>query len=166
MATTYEPIATTTLAAQSFTITFSSIPSTYTDLRLVLNHLGAVGSTGYNPVITFNNDTATNYSYTNIQGNGTAASSSRGASTTEIALNGGATSTSIPTLSIVDIFSYAGSTNKTVLTRVNGDANGSGYVTNAVALWRNTSAISTITLTMGVRMGIGTTATLYGILKA
>jgi hypothetical protein len=32
---TYEPIATTTLAVTSASITFSSIPSTYTDLVIV-----------------------------------------------------------------------------------------------------------------------------------
>jgi hypothetical protein len=37
MATTYEPIATTTLGTAAAFITFSSIPATYTDLRLVVN---------------------------------------------------------------------------------------------------------------------------------
>jgi hypothetical protein len=36
MATTYEKIATTTLGTAAATFTFSSIPATYTDLRLVV----------------------------------------------------------------------------------------------------------------------------------
>ena len=36
MPATYEPIATTTLGSAATNITFSSIPATYTDLRLVL----------------------------------------------------------------------------------------------------------------------------------
>jgi hypothetical protein len=36
MPATYEPIATTTLGTAAAFITFSSIPATYTDLRLVI----------------------------------------------------------------------------------------------------------------------------------
>jgi hypothetical protein len=36
MPATYEPIATTTLGGAAATITFSSISSAYTDLRIVL----------------------------------------------------------------------------------------------------------------------------------
>ena len=62
MASTYEPIATTTLGSAASSITFSSIPATYTDLRLVLVHTPSA-STG-NAQMQFNSDTATNYSYT------------------------------------------------------------------------------------------------------
>jgi hypothetical protein len=73
------------------------------------------------------------------------------------------------TLIEADIFSYAGSTNKTVLNKVATDKNGSGGVEYNVGLWRSTSAITSISLTLEASaqdFPVGTTATLYGILKA
>ena len=79
---TYSTIATTTLASAAASYTFSSIPTTYTDLILVLN-----GSFD-----TFNNvrfqvgngsvDTGSNYSATRLLGDGSAASSDRISNTT------------------------------------------------------------------------------------
>jgi len=54
MPKTYEPIATTTLGSNQTTITFSSIPSTYTDLVIVSN-MGT--TTASYPFIRFNGDT-------------------------------------------------------------------------------------------------------------
>ena len=165
MATTYEPIATTTLAATNSTITFSSIPATYTDLRLIVTGTATAALT---PRIRFNGDTATNYSYTVLYGDGTSALSTRGANTAFISgtYNTGWSST-IPAFLTVDVFSYAGSTYKTTLNTVSIDLNGSGSVERLVGLWRSTSAITSMTLvTSTSTFAIGTTATLYGILKA
>lgn len=166
MATTYEPIATTTLATAAASITFSSIPATFTDLRLVLvfNTGGATGNT--NARVTFNSDTATNYSKTNLRGTGSSALSQRATSVAFIDI-GQATAVNWA-ISTMDIFSYAGSTYKTALTENSSDANGFGNVYREVALWRDTSAISTITMTSSSANNFraGTTATLYGILKA
>lgn len=149
-------IATTTLGTAASTITFSSIPATYTDLRLVFNLI----TPGYDSTLTVNGDSATNYSYTLIRGNGTAAISGRGTNTAGVILDYNASS---PALFTVDFFSYAGSTNKTFLTTSSEDANGSGTVDRKVGLWRNTAAITSVTLS-STNMSIGTTATLYGIL--
>jgi hypothetical protein len=48
------------------------------------------------------------------------------------------------------------------------DNNGSGGVTRSVGLWRSTSAITSISLFIDgtTTFSTGTTATLYGILKA
>jgi hypothetical protein len=164
MATTYEKIATTTLGTAGTTITFSTIPATYTDLKVVW-----VGTTSSAADITvrLNSDTGSNYSQTYLDGTGTSAISGSLTSQTEIYLfpNGG-TSTTIPSYYGFDLFSYAGSTYKTMLTEGNGDKNGSGSVDRSAALWRSTSAVTTITLTSNFNMSVGTTATLYGILKA
>jgi hypothetical protein len=71
---TYESIATQTLGSSSGSITFSSIPSTYTDLVIVFS-----GTTAALVAvdIQFNGDTSTNYSRTIISGNGSTASSDR-----------------------------------------------------------------------------------------
>ena len=116
---------------------------------------------------TFNGDTATNYSYTNIYGDGTAAASARSTSRANILLSQNAIATSQYPLLSMDVFSYAGSTYKTVLTTASQDNNGSGISANTIQLWRSTAAITSITLTTSTStFAIGTTATLYGIKAA
>jgi hypothetical protein len=166
MPATYEKIATTTLGSAAATITLSSIPATYTDLTLVL--IGTTSNTNYIR-LQFNSDTATNYSYTILSGNGTTATSTRNSTQSSILCNNsGSTSTTVPTLTNFNVFSYAGATNKTVLVTRSGDLNGSGAQENIVGLWRSTSAITSITILLNGAgdYSIGTTATLYGILKA
>ena len=165
MPATYEPIATTTLGSASATITFSSIPATYTDLRLIFTFTQSIAQFG--PFLTFNNDSATNYSQTKLAGNGTSALSARVANNNWISPYQVTNSTTIPSFLTFDIFSYAGSTFKTVLINNNQDQNGSGAVSNFVGLWRSTAAINRLDLqvTSGT-FNTGTTATLYGIKAA
>jgi hypothetical protein len=164
MATTYEKIQSTTLGTASATIDFTSIPATYTDLRLVVTHTGTSGFVSL--LMTYNNNTASNYSNTYIYGDGSTAGSSRSTNQTNIYLNYNGAST-IPHLHTVDVFSYAGSTFKTCLVTGSEDTNGSGIVTRLVGLWRQTSAITSLKLTADTSTyAVGTTATLYGILKA
>lgn len=164
---TYEPIATTTLSSAASSITFSSIPSTYTDLRVILTEISNSASYDLFSKIQFNNDAATNYSLTRLYGNGTSAVSDRQNNAAQILLqnNSGATNTK-PALCTVDIFNYAGSTYKTSLVASYTDLNGSGAIENLVGLWRSTSAITSLKLSVSDFYGIGTTATLYGIKAA
>lgn len=155
----YVKIAETTLSTAASTITFSSIPNTYTDLRLVV--VGTSTTSG-GLGIRFNSS-GTGYSVTRLRGNGTAASSDRETSTTS--LNVGNIASTQPSLYNFDIFSYAGSTNKTALCQTSNDLNGSGWVYSTVGLWSNTAAITSISVLeiLGYQLAIGTTATLYGI---
>lgn len=166
MPATYEPIATTTLGSAASTITFSSIPATYTDLRIVL--VTVTSTTNY-PRLRYNSDTGTNYSLTYISGSGSAASSNRTTTQSKIVVpQNGSTSTTIPTMFTYDIFSYAGSTNKTCFITCQTDQNGSGAVEYDVALWRSTSAINAIELALdnAGNYNTGTIATIYGIKAA
>jgi hypothetical protein len=159
---TYEPIATTTLSSTASSITFSSISSAYTDLRLVWCGKAASGlemTFG----LTYNGDTATNYSYTIIYGTGVSALSYRASSTTKISATDSGNIKPNGGLITFDIESYAGSTFKTSLHSTSNDNNGSGFLEQGVGLWRSTSAITSITITSNNAMAIGTTATLYGI---
>jgi hypothetical protein len=162
MPTTYEPIQTYTLGSTAADITFSSIPATYTDLKLVCTYLTTASG---NVRLRFNSDTATNYSGTQLAGLGTSAISDRVTSGTFCYTVGNSTSSStIPFLLETDLFSYAGSTNKTCLVSTSADLNGSGSVERWVDLWRNTAAITTILIyPSSGNLDIGTTATLYGI---
>ena len=163
MATTYEKIATTTLSSTG-NITFNSIAATYTDLRIVL--VGKTNGGFTHPAIRFNSDSGSNYSNTRLNGNGSSATSASGTSQTRI--NGTTDIGTPPALYSWDVFSYAGSTYKTVLLNANSDQNGSGSVERLVGLWQSTSAITSISVfdLYGTGFGSGTTATLYGILKA
>ena len=163
MATTYEKIATTTLGSAASSITFSSIAATYTDLRVTF--VGA-STGGANLRLQLNTDTGTNYSKTNLYGRGATADSARSTSAGPIYLtDDGITST--PHFYAIDLFSYAGSTYKTFLWEGSEDNNGSGSVVRGVGLWRNTAAITSVILyDNGNTFNTGTTATLYGILKA
>ena len=163
---TYEPIATAAINGVS-TYTFSSISGSYTDLKLITTAI--VGSAGDYLRIRFNGDTATNYSSTGLRGNGSAATSSRFTSQTGIYLGtakGG--STTRPLLSIANIFSYAGSTNKSCLLEYSNDQNGDGSVERHVGLWSSTAAITSITVYSdgAFNFAAGSTATLYGIKAA
>jgi hypothetical protein len=163
MATTYEKIASTTLGSTSATITFSSIAATYTDLRLVLT---GTGSATLNVNLKYNNDSSALYSQTNLAGDGTSAESTRQTSQTFIKQMYNLFNTT-PTLLTYDVFSYAGSTYKTTLITNASDDNGSGRIVNTVGLYQSATAISRVDLTASTStFAVGTTATLYGILKA
>jgi hypothetical protein len=160
-------IATTTLSSTATSITFSSIPSTYTDLRLVVV---GVASSGVAMCLRFNSDSGSNYSQTYLYGDGSTAASGRNTSLTRVNLtqvtNFG--QNALPQLVTADIFSYASSTYKTFLNTEAADQNGGGFASTVsqVSLWRSTSAIDNIYLYNdgSGNYAAGTTATLYGIL--
>lgn len=166
MATTYEKIATNTLSSATGTVTFSSIPATYTDLVLVMNLKGS--TTNLYPVLQFNSDTGTTYSQTGIYGTGTAAGSQRTSGSNQIYITSNATmsNTDFNFNSIVHLQNYSNATTyKTVLSRSNNAAN---EVDSNVGLWRSTAAINIIDikcLSTGT-FSVGSTFTLYGILAA
>lgn len=162
MPATYEPIATQTLGSTAASITFSSIPSTYTDLKIILV---GTASSALLTNLKFNNDTGSNYSRTQLDGDGSAASSTVNTNNGFISM--GLIGSTYPAFQSIDIFSYGGSTYKTVLGSFSNDSNGSGNARNIVGIWLNTAAITTVTLGLGSgTYSVGTTATLYGIKAA
>jgi hypothetical protein len=170
MPKTYEKIATTTLTSASNTITFTSIPSTYTDLRLVsVPIFSGSGEVGF---VRFNSDATLNYSTRSLVGTGTTAfTNTSGGLENQISFTEDQALGSIagsPQLAIFDIFSYSGTTYKTILGQCANDQNGSGGSMYRVCNWRSTSTINRIDiLTLSAaNFSIGTTVTLYGILKA
>ena len=168
MPTTYDSIATTTIASSGVTtqIDFTSIPGTYTDLRLVTT---GTNNGGGNLWFSVNADFSAIYFMTSINGNGTSPTSTNSVSANQWNLNrAGNTSTTIPTMYTMDFFSYAGSTHKTCLMTESSDLNGSGGVSRSVGLYQSTSAITALRLWLsgGASFNAGTTATLYGIKAA
>lgn len=160
MPITYEPIATQDITGSS-SVTFSSIPSTYTDLKIVFV---SKGHPSFYPTVDmiFNGDTASNYSRTFMYGNGSSVASSRSTNQTRIAIAAHIAIQEEYSLFEIDIFNYAGSTNKTVLFSNAQQNSGGNAVTRGVGLWRNTSAITSINLSTTTWFYEGT-ASLYGI---
>ena len=157
---TYEPIATTTLGSAQTSITFSSIPSTYTDLVLVIS--GTV-STNYGPNLQFNNDTSGNYSQTNYYGDGTSVASARESNGTVCYIGWLSTAQGN---TVAHIMNYANTTTyKTVLSQ---GANASSYFVGRFSMWRSTAAINSIKISLDgtITLGSGTSATLYGVTAA
>ena len=164
---TYEPIAAQTLGSAAASVTFSSIPQTYTDLVLVGNV--QLTSAGQSLLYQFNSDTATNYSLTILKGNGTSATSDRRSNVNyQLAAGWDAglpTSASFGT-GIINIQNYSNATTfKTSLAR--GSNAAGGDVTATVNLWRNTAAITSVTAYTGSgNFATGSTFVLYGIKAA
>jgi hypothetical protein len=157
MPKTYEPIQTQTIGTAIATVTFSSIPQTYTDLILVAN---LIDSNGFS-VMRFNSDSGNNYSRTWMYGSGTSALSSRGSNISGLDLKA-TTSGSEFSVDVVHLLNYSNTTTyKSCLIR---QSLASQEVALYAGLWRNTSAISTITISNDIR--IGSTFTLYGIKAA
>jgi hypothetical protein len=152
--TSYESIATTTLSSNQTTITFSSIPATYKHLQIRLlarsTHLTFAGVDG---VLRFNGDSATNYSWHYLLGDGATTSASAGATqssiNTGIIASGGGSAANIYATTIIDILDYADTNKyKTTRTLAGLDKNGTGGdMRFSSGSWRSTSAISSITLT-------------------
>jgi len=159
---TYESIATTTLGSAASSTTFSSIPSTYTDLVIIFN--GQFDGTNRQLSMRMNGDTGSNYTRTAIGGNGTVAESVRNANETEIFVGYMPTANAQLT-SILQIMNYANTTTfKTVLARSNDAA---AYVSASVGMRRNTAAVTSITLNAyGGNFNSGSTFSLYGITAA
>jgi hypothetical protein len=162
MPKTYEPISTQTLGTAVSSITFSSIPQTYTDLILVSNPINT-GTTAVN--IYFNSDTGTNYSCTRFYGGGGLASSDRFSNTASSLGGWGTGASSNPYVFISQIMSYTNtSINKSMITRAN-ELTG-GYSGAISTLWRNTAAITSVSFTGNANFGVGSVFTLYGIKAA
>lgn len=168
MASTYTPIAIQTLSTSAATVTFSSIPGTYTDLILVASPTAL--NNNYDFAIRYNSDSGGNYSWTTLKFNADESASpisQRGTNDTSIATRTNINS-SVPFPIVYQVLNYANSsTYKSSLSRIAR----SDYATAAtVGLWRSTSAINSITcvLTGGgsTSFASGSTFTLYGVLSA
>jgi len=172
----YESIATTTVSTATPTISFTSIPATFTHLQIrgILRNT-AVSASSLDLFMNFNSDTGANYrAYKQIGGEGSGggfavASGTSPAALDKIApsyfLNDGNTA-SIYNGWICDILDYR-NTNKYKVTRTltGQDLNGSGAIRFISGLWQSTSAITSIDLTIegGNNFKQYTQFALYGI---
>jgi hypothetical protein len=164
---TYEAIATNTISGSSTnSVTFSSIPSTYTDLLVVFQGT-KISAGGQSLIFNLNGDTGSNYSFTYLGGNGSTASSGRVSNSTYAAL--GAWVANLSTTGESDFLHLMNYSNTTTYKTTLARSSAASSATEAsVALWRSTAAINSITLTVGspAAFTAGSTFSLYGIKAA
>lgn len=166
MANTYKLIASNVLGSSAASVTFSSIPSTYTDLVLRISTRVDFATLDSNVLIRFNGDTASNYSTTWLYGNGASALSGRSSTTRIIgaSMTEGTSATS-NTFATAEIYipSYTVSQNKPIAMDSATENNATtAYRAVDAALWRNTAAITSIELD-GTNFVSGSSFYLYGI---
>lgn len=168
-------IATVTGNGSSTSLTFSSIPQTYTSLQirgLSRNVSGGSGNANLN--IRFNSDSGSNYTRHYLRGNGSTVDSYGDTGSTWAIVQDGdlnwTASSNFKAVSIIDIHDYTSTTrNKTVRSFAGENVNDTGSSGTAVALssvlWINTAAITSITITSSGGSAFDSTSvfSLYGI---
>ena len=143
-----EAISAVTLSAAQANVEFNNIPSTYTHLQIRAIMRDNRSSNPDSLNIQFNSDTAANYSYHYLSGDGSAPDAAGAASTNYMFFGrfpGADQTANIFGVMIVDILDYA-NTNKYKTARCLGgyDLNGSGLLRFDSGNWRSLSAIDTI----------------------
>lgn len=159
MPSTYTPIATYTVPSTVASYTFTSIPSTYTDLVLVTS--GTISATS-DMYMQFNSDTSAFYSKQLFYGTGSAAG---GATYTSVAQIGWGYQGTTQATIIANIMNYANTTkHKTVLSK---SGSGNDGVQFNCGSWNKTAAINSIKIyPAAANLNTGFTLTLYGITAA
>lgn len=168
MASAFTLISTATVGSGGATsMSFSSIPGTYTDLLLKISALNTTGLS--NNGVTFNG-TSSGYKLRALRGTGSALGTF-----TESTWGGGAyfpagynPNGSIPSSGDLYIFNYTSSNYKVMNLDFAHENNGNpGYSFLSTGYWENTSAITSITVSTDTwSFSQYTTASLYGIKKS
>lgn len=147
-------------------ITFSSINQGYTDLVVVCYARSTGAFTADDIIGQFNSDTTSNYSNTQLFGNGSTASSNRQSSQTSFKAGlttGTSSASNVFATSTLNIMNYANTTTfKTAIVRKD---NAESLTMANVSLWRKTpEAITSLLLApVSGNFAVGSTFSLYGI---
>jgi len=146
----YESIATVSVGSGgTSTISFTSIPSTYKHLEI--RGIGQINTGTEYALVRFNSDSGANYSIHFLSGNGSAASAGAATSANQAAMFYGMGMPSTANTfgaGVCTILDYADTNKyKTVRSLDGFDANGSGGIELVSSSWRNTAAITSISLT-------------------
>ena len=153
--TYYEPgsyysIATTTLSTSAATITFSSIPDTFTHLQ-IRGFAQQTNNAGANCTIRYNSDSSSNYNSHYLGGNGSTTGAGyfiNGSTTGGYAFDSAGNGSSAFSGFIIDILDYKNTNKYTTTKSLSGWSNNSNSenVSMMSSTWRNTAAVTNITL--------------------
>lgn len=168
MANTYTLISSNTVGTGGVaSVTFSSIPATYTDLKVVCSTRDS-DTSGAVVAMSFNGVT-TNLSSRTLLGSGSAATSSSSTTAFAIVARSDSNDRTASTFGNGEFYipNYAGSNNKSVsVDGVEENNATAAYMNLTAGLWSSTAAITSITLTPGVaNFKEFSTFYLYGIKK-
>jgi hypothetical protein len=147
MANTYTLINSNVLTSDAASVTFSSIPGTYTDLKFVYSARVTAGGIAHTDFIKFNNSSA-NFKVRTLQAEGSGTPASGSDTTGTAGLNNGPTSTS-NTFANTEIYipNYASSNYKSYsVDSVTENNATTAYIQLVAGLWSNTAAITEINI--------------------
>jgi len=168
MPATYEPISSTTLNSDIAQIDFNSIPSSYTDLRMVI--FADFSGTDATIRARLNNNTNSIYYYTILRGAGSGSGTSESGNSNYLYINGQTQSNGYTYMFTVDIFQYTKSNiaKQIISAGYRNAAPFGGDLNININRYDDNSAISSIQLfangfNSSGRFTTGTTATLFGI---
>jgi hypothetical protein len=174
MPSTYTLISKNVLTSSAASVTFSAIPSTYTDLVLRISARTDRAATSDSIKMTINSDGSAIYSFTKLRGDGTTAYSNSNTGNTYVSVENtdGNTATS-NTFDSTEIYipSYLSTANKPISSVIMREDNSTAATTyNSVQahLYRNTSAITSLSFapSNGPNFVSGSSFYLYGISKS
>lgn len=141
------------LNASAASVTFANIPQTgYTDLKVVMSARKSAGSFP-NPVIQFNGDTASNYRWRGLYGDGASAASNNSTSTTSVlfgVMTGSSETANTFGSAEAYIPNYTSSSAKSVSIESLGETNATqAYMYMVAGLWTGTAAITSVAVLPG-----------------
>jgi hypothetical protein len=173
MATMTAISRTTVGAGGAVSVTFSSIPNIYSDLRIVISGRSDHGAHYGGGTLRFNGDSGANYSYRRMYGDTTTVGSSSGAAQPGIVdwdVNGGTTTASIFGNTQITIPNYQSNAFKSCNIEYSVENNAAAGINGLLTgLWSSTSPITSITLYPFTYSTFYfqqyTTFTLYGIFR-
>jgi hypothetical protein len=155
MTATYDSIASTTLATNSTSVSFSNISGTYTDLVVVFSGSHTAGPDSVK--LRFNNNTTSSYSQLQLIGDGSSAYTTTSGNISSISVG----NVNGVSNNIVHIMNYSNTvTNKFVIGR--GDEAGQMTVLG-IGRYGSTDAITTVTVFTSANFASGSVFSLYGI---
>jgi hypothetical protein len=169
MPNTYTLISSNVLTSSSGTVTFSSIPQTYTDLVFRLSTRTNNAQIANPILVRLNSDTAANYSITLLDGDGASATSTRSSSPTTLAGGGitNADSSTANTFGTNEIYipNYTSSTTKSWSTSSASENNATtATIRNTANYYLGTSPITTVRFSLVTgTFASGSSFYLYGI---
>ena len=157
----YELISTQVLASSASSVTFSSIPSDYKHLQI--RAVAKSASSNDNLIMRFNADTGNNYNLHYLYGNGSSVASAYG--TAPYVYVGQTISSGLANqfaTAVCDILDFGSTSKNTTIRSLAGNQN--SLIQLISGLWRNTAAVTSITLAgESYQLASGSRFSLYGV---